>query len=334
MRKFTQEQYQAINVGGYDLLPTYFAEATLGKELAQCVVQCVHNEVLVDNKTLDELLFLCYSNGAKIPPMTAIIPSQSFQYVENFKKTLSEFLEYTGDVNVAYKAFVVLYLNNMIRIYPEEAFVGNLALDRMAHYFLPEVTDTIHFIELIEDLIEHKKPAFIQIINYQDGKIEQITASKIKSIVGKEEQLAIELETSRQSTTQLKEENEKLLAENKELVKSNRTNNEKNRANIITIVSLIAAIIPFFIVNLSVLVNSFNIIMLLCINGTMCLIIGLVFFLVSTVNKDVAPTPKRTFVSFIIVGGVILAIGVSLWILAATVPAINEFISLLSIINQ
>lgn len=326
MRTFTQEEYHSININGYELLPTYFLDGTFGRELAQNIVKCLHNEIIVDNSVLDELIFLCYSNGAKFPPLTAVIPRQSFQYVENFKRTLKELTNFTKDTNIVYNAFIVLYLNNIIRIYPEEAFDGNLAIDRTFHYSLPPVTEIIRFVELIEDLIEHKKPAFILFINYQDSRIEQITASKIKNIVDKEDELTKKLELSENTIAKLNEDNKAILEDNKRLSEENQANNEKNKSKIITIVSLIAAIIPFFIININVLVNSFNLIILLCINGIMCFMLGTIYYFINKVNNN---STQKASITFMIIGAVLLVLGILLWILAATIPTIKEFLSIL-----
>lgn len=47
-------------------------------------------------------------------------------------------------------------------------FQYNLALDRSMHYVLPSTVETINFIDLIIDLIENEKPAFVSFINYQE----------------------------------------------------------------------------------------------------------------------------------------------------------------------
>ncbi len=326
MRTFTQEEYHLININGHDLLPTYFLENSLGKKLAQNIVRFLHNEVIVENSVLDELVFLCYSNGAKTSPLMATIPKQSFQYVENFRKTLGELTSFTKDINIVYNAFIVLYLSNIIRIYPQEAFEGNLPIDRTFHYSFPPVTEIICFVELIEDLIEHKKPAFILFINYQDSRIELITASKIKKIVDKEDELTKKLELSENTLAKLNEDNKTILEDNRRLSDENQANNEKNKSKIITIVSLIAAIIPFFIININVLVNSFNLIILLCINGIMCFMLGIIYYFVNKVNNN---STQKASIAFMVIGAVLLALGILLWVLAATIPIIKEFISIL-----
>lgn len=68
MRNFSELEMQNIEMGGYALLPTYFLDGTLGKELAIDAIKIISNENIVENQKLDELVFLCYSNGAKLAP--------------------------------------------------------------------------------------------------------------------------------------------------------------------------------------------------------------------------------------------------------------------------
>lgn len=329
MRTFTQEDINNIELGGYALLPTYFLDGTIGKELAIDAVKVISNENIIAKEKLDELVFLCFSNGAKLAPMTVILPKESFQYMENFRKTTEEILAQGMGKRQLYQALLILHLNNIIGVYPEEAFENNLVVDRSMHFGLPPVTSTINFIELIVDLLENDKPAFISFINYQDSRIEQILTSKVKNIVDKESELSKELEDSKTKIEQLNVQNEQLLNKNEELVNENKMTIEKNKASIITVVSLIAAIIPFFIVNISVLVNSFNIILLLCINGIMCLIISVVYFFVNRIINESIKTSIKPFVCLIIIGSILLVLGIVIWILAATIPTIKEFILLM-----
>lgn len=331
MRAFKQEEIQKIELGGHLLLPTYFQDGTIGKELAMEVIKVLNNETVVEKEILDELIFMCYSNGAKIAPMTVVIPKESFRLVENFSKIVSEMTDHNFDKKLMYKSFLVLYLNNIINIYPEEAFANNFVVDKTWHYYLPPVTSIIYFIELIVDLIENNKPAFISFINYQDIRIEQIVTTKLKIIAEKEQKISEDLNESKINIQKLNLKNQELLEENERLVRESKNNIEKNKASIITIVSLIATIIPFFIVNLSVLVNSFNIILLLCINGMMCLIIGIIYCLVNKINKEYTGKYSKEYSVFITVGVILLVVGIVLWILAATVPTIKDFILLMKL---
>lgn len=342
MRNFTPEEFNRIEMGGYVLLPSYFPEGTLGKKLALEIIKCINNENIIDKKIVDELVFYCYSNGAQPTPITSIIPKESFNYVENFKKTLSEIKSYIcqnyndKSNELIYKAFIVLYLNNIIRIHPESDFQNNLVIDRNMYYFLPSVTSTINFIDMIIDLIDHQHPAFILFLNNQDNLVGRILTTKIKTITEKEQQIAIKLKESEDVIEKLNTDNEIILAKNKELVQNNEKDIEKNRANIITIVSLISTIIPFFIVNISVLVNSFNIVLLICINGTMLLVVGVVYYFVNNVNMQLLKQHKKTdnkkpYKAFITIGIIMLIVGIALWILAATICPIKDFIILMSL---
>ena len=87
MRIFTQEEFNNIELGGYLLLPRYFQPGTIGNELAINVVKLINNENIIEKEKLDEVVFICYSNGAKLAPMTAILTMESFRQLENFKKT-------------------------------------------------------------------------------------------------------------------------------------------------------------------------------------------------------------------------------------------------------
>ena len=316
-------------MGGYALLPTYFLDGTLGKELAIDTIKIISNENIVENQKLDELVFLCYSNGAKLAPMTTILTKESFQYLENFRKTTQEMLAHGMDKRQLYQALIVLHLNNIIGVYPQELFENNLVVDRSFHFGLPPVTTTIHFIDLIIDLLENDKPAFISFINYQDNRIEQILSSKVKNIVDKESKLAEELRDSRAQIEQLSLQNQKLLNQNEKMVNDNKATIEKNKASIIAIVSLIATIIPLLIVNLSVLVNSFNLVLLLCINGILFLILSVVYFFVNKITNQLNTTTVKPFVAILVVGAVLLILGIVLWILTATIPALKEFILLM-----
>ncbi|MCH5147545.1 MAG: hypothetical protein J1F61_06075 [Clostridiales bacterium] len=81
----------------------------------------------------------------------------------------------------------------------------------MWHYSLPPVTAIINFIELIVDLIENNKPAFISFINYQDIRIEQIVTTKLKVIAEKEQKISDDLNESKIKIEQLNLKNQELL---------------------------------------------------------------------------------------------------------------------------
>ena len=234
MRTFTQEEYQRIEEGGYLQLPSYFVDGTLEKELAFDVVKTLSNETVVEKEILDEVVFICYSNGAKLAPMTAVIPKDSFHYFENFSKVVTELYEHNFDKKQILNSFLILYLNNIINIYPEESFAHNFAVDKTWHFSLPAVTSTINLIELIVDLVGNNKPAFISFINYQDILIEKIITTKLKDIFEKEQKLSEELSESKINIEELNLKNEKVLVKNEQLVQENKENIENNKSNILS----------------------------------------------------------------------------------------------------
>ena len=328
MRTFTAEEIKNIELKGLICLAENFDSNTIGYKLSSEIIRFLNNEQIVDRKVLDEIVFLCFSNGAKLPPMTAVIPRESFSYVENFKSIKKETLrKFSSDQFDFYKALVVLFLNNIIRIYPEEAIQHNLVLDRSMHYVLPSTVETINFIDLIIDLIENEKPAFVSFINYQETNIEHILTKKITYITEKEEVLSKELEESKRKIEALTKENEVAIQKNDILIKENEKAIKENRNSIITIVSLIVTIVPLFIVNLSILVNSFNIILLLCINGVLLSLIAVIFYLIERIigNK----TSIKPFITFGAIGIGLLIIGIAMWVISAVCPNFSDFIKLL-----
>ena len=331
MRNFTPEEVEKIELGGYALLPTHFIEGTINYTIAVEIVKCLNNEKIIDESILDETIFICFSNGAKVPPMTAVIPRESFGYVENFIKIKKELSDYvSNDALLIYKSFSVLYLNNIIRIYPEEQFAYNLALDRMMHYSLPSVVETIWFVDTLVDLIETNKPAFVSFINYQETAIERILTNKIKYISDKEQTIAAELQQTKEEIKQMTQDSKASLEENNHLVQKNSDAIKENRNSIITIVSLIVTIVPLFIVNFSVLINSFNIIMLLCINGIMLSIVSVIYYLMGIIVGEIE-SKKKPFKVFAYIGIGLLIIGIVLWFLAAYLPQLARFLNMMSI---
>ena len=114
MRTFTEE-IKNIELKGLICLAENFDSNTIGYKLSSEIIRFLNNEQIVDREVLDEIVFLSFSNGAKLPPMTAVIPRESFLYVENFKNIKKETLrKFSNDQFVFYKALVVLFLNNII----------------------------------------------------------------------------------------------------------------------------------------------------------------------------------------------------------------------------
>ena len=58
----------------------------------------------------------------------------------------------------------------------------------------------------------------------------------------------------------------------------------------------------------------------------MCFMLGIIYYFVNKVNNN---STQKASIAFMVIGAVLLALGILLWVLAATIPIIKEFISIL-----
>lgn len=233
----------------------------------------------VEQSDLENVL-LTISGESKLTPTFQPIPN----YVTSIKglynlKAIQRKIEIVNELE---NVLDFMVLNRYVTIRNQEIYNITRNFGNISTYLFPD-DEVLYYVMVIDDIVNHNGDALVVLNTWG---IEYLTYNVLPRKIGEY------IEGQKENSNSLKQEQEEMKLLQQQLDESKKVTDklseqlEKSMPSLITIISLIVAIIPFVVTNMNFIGTGANSNLVMTVNGCLLLVITIIYAFVNYIILD------------------------------------------------